>query len=444
MNKLDKQFRDLLQSIIDYGVEKKDRTGTGTKSIFGYTIRHNMSDGFPLLTTKKMFWKGIVTELVWFLRGDTNIKFLVDNDCHIWDGDAWKNYQNKASKEDFLKDGVLRYDDFINKIKTDDEFANKWGDLGPVYGKQWRRWTKKKMYLSTDGSYEKIFDEMNQTVIDQIAILINELKTNPDSRRLMVSAWNVGELDQMTLPPCHYGFQVYTRELSLEERLCIADKFNPLIREDCLTKTHHPDETEELKSQYRHEWLDSLGPNVVPQRRAISLMWNQRSVDTFLGLPFNIASYGLLLEIIAKAVNMVPDQLIGNLGDVHLYSNHIEQAKELLGRELRIDERVCMCYENPKLDLTRIQEGMSDDEFKLVCDEFNIPTRTREPFDLPTLNINTEFWPTEGGECGVGNIDATSVFNNFTNDHFCKCLLEDDIQLSNYQSHGTIKAPLSN
>jgi thymidylate synthase len=444
MNKLDKQFRDLLQSIIDYGVEKKDRTGTGTKSIFGYTIRHNMSDGFPLLTTKKMFWKGIVTELVWFLRGDTNIKFLVDNDCHIWDGDAWKNYQNKASKEDFLKDGVLRYDDFINKIKTDDEFANKWGDLGPVYGKQWRRWTKKKMYLSTDGSYEKIFDEMDQTVIDQIAILINELKTNPDSRRLMVSAWNVGELDQMTLPPCHYGFQVYTRELSLEERLSIADKFNPLIREDCLTKTHHPDETEELKSQYRHEWLDSLGPNVVPQRRAISLMWNQRSVDTFLGLPFNIASYGLLLEIIAKSVNMVPDQLIGNLGDVHLYSNHIEQAKELLGRELRIDERVCMCYENPKLDLTRIQEGMSDDEFKLVCDEFNIPTRTREPFDLPTLNINTEFWPTEGGECGVGNIDATSVFNNFTNDHFCKCLLEDDIQLSNYQSHGTIKAPLSN
>jgi hypothetical protein len=152
----------------------------------------------------------------------------------------------------------------------------------------------------------------------------------------------------------------------------------------------------------------------------------------------------LLLEIIAKAVNMVPDQLIGNLGDTHLYLNHIEQAKEQIGREIRIDERVCMCYENPKLDLTRIQEGMSDDEFKSVCDEFNIPTRTRVPFDLPTLNINTEFWPTEGGECGVGNIDATSVFNHFTNDHFCRCLLEDDIQLNNYQSHGTIKAPLSN
>jgi thymidylate synthase len=133
---------------------------------------------------------------------------------------------------------------------------------------------------------------------------------------------------KMVLPPCHYGFQVYTRELSLEERLCIADKFNPLIREDCLTKTHHPDETEELKLQYRHEWLDSLGPNVVPQRRAISLMFNMRSNDVPLGLPFNIASYGLLLEIIAKIVNMVPDELIGNFGDCHIYLNQIEGVKE--------------------------------------------------------------------------------------------------------------------
>ena len=141
---------------------------------------------------------------------------------------------------------------------------------------------------------------------------------------------------------------------------------------------------------------------------------------------------------------MVPDQLIGNLGDTHLYLNHIEQAKEQIGRELRIDERVCMCYENPKLDLTRIQEGMSDDEFESVCDEFNIPTRTREPFELPTLNINTEFWPYEGGECGVGPIDAMSVIKSFSDDNFCRCLLEEDIQLSNYQSHPTIKAPLSN
>jgi len=158
-------------------------------------------------------------------------------------------------------------------------------------------------------------------------------------------------------------------------------------------------------------------------------MWNQRSVDTFLGLPFNIASYGLLLEIIAKTVNMVPDQLIGNLGDTHLYLNHIEQAKEQIGRELRIDERVCMCYENPKLDLTRIQEGMSDDEFKSVCDEFNIPTRTRVPFELPTLKINSgnENWHLLDIDEIVQSLDTDITF-----------------KLENYQSHPTIKAPLSN
>jgi thymidylate synthase len=240
----------------------------------------------------------------------------------------------------------------------------------------------------------------------------------------MVNAWNVGELDQMTLPPCHYGFQVYTRELSESERFnWYGNKIG--------------------SHMYHDHMVQEMNQNNVPTR-AISLMWNQRSVDTGLGLPFNIASYGLLLEIIAKAVNMVPDELIGNLGDTHLYLNHIEQAKEQIGREIRIDERVCMCYENPKLDLTRIQEGMSDDEFKSVCDEFNIPTRTRVPFDLPTLNINTEFWPYEGGECGVGPIDAMSVIKSFSDDNFCRCLLEEDIQLSNYQSHGTIKAPLSN
>jgi len=137
MNKLDKQYQDLLQTILDYGVEKKDRTGTGTKSIFGYTIRHNMQDGFPVLTTKKMAWKTMVTELLWFLRGDTNIKFLVDNGCHIWDGDAYKNWVFKNSEPDQY---WLSQEEFINKIKTDDEFAKKWGELGPIYGKQWRKW----------------------------------------------------------------------------------------------------------------------------------------------------------------------------------------------------------------------------------------------------------------------------------------------------------------
>jgi thymidylate synthase len=304
MNKLDKQYQELLQVILDYGVEKKDRTGTGTKSIFGYTIRHNMKDGFPLLTTKKMAWKTLVTELLWFLRGDTNIKYLVDNGCHIWDGDAYKRYSIIAGMSTQVES--LTQEEFINKIKTDDEFAKKWGELGPIYGKQWRKW--EKWYIDENKRYLTFTKK-----IDQIANLINDLKTNPDSRRLMVSAWNVGELDEMVLPPCHYGFQVYTRELSLKERVDYGTKRNMWRLGQTINYLH----------------CDEMN---IPTR-AISLMWNQRSVDTFLGLPFNIASYGLLLEIIAKEVNMVPDELIGNLGDVHLYLNHIEQAKEQIDRE---------------------------------------------------------------------------------------------------------------
>jgi thymidylate synthase len=324
MNNIDKQYQDLLQSILDYGVEKKDRTGTGTKSIFGYTIRHNMKDGFPLLTTKKMPFKTMVTELLWFLRGDTNIKFLIDNNCHIWNGDAYQAYIKRYNKGEYVgktkllenskKNRTLTepftIEEFIDKIKTDDEFAKKWGELGSIYGKQWRSW--EKWYIDENRRYLTFTKK-----IDQITNLINDLKTNPDSRRLMVNAWNVGELDQMVLPPCHYGFQVYTRELSESER------FNWYGNK--------------IGSHMHHDHIEQeMNENNVP-KRAISLMWNQRSVDTFLGLPFNIASYGLLLTILAKEVNMVPDQLIGNLGDTHLYLNHIEQAKEqILNRTLLV------------------------------------------------------------------------------------------------------------
>ena len=299
MNNIDKSYQALLQDILDNGVEKKDRTGTGTISVFGRQIRHKMSEGYPLLTTKKMAFKTMVTELLWFLKGDTNIKYLVDNGCHIWDGDAYKNYVSKVDVELIAESfgTEVRHhtmEEFIERIKTDNKFAEEWGELGPIYGTQWREW--------------------NYTDIDQIANLINDLKTNPDSRRLMVSAWNVGELDQMVLPPCHYGFQVYTRELNLDERIDIYNGGRIPMNQS---------------SDYFHEHMDVYG---IP-RRAISLMWNQRSVDTFLGLPFNIASYGLLLEMIAKEVNMVPDELIGNLGDVHLYSNHVEQAKEQITRK---------------------------------------------------------------------------------------------------------------
>ena len=268
MNTLDKKYQNLLQDILDNGIQKSDRTGTGTLSVFGRQITHNMKQGFPALTTKKLAWKQVVSELLWFLTGQTNISFLHKHNNHIWDGDYEKSGRND-------------------------------GELGPIYGKQWRKW---------QGETGKI---------DQIDDLIKTLKTNPDSRRLMVSAWNVGELDKMVLPPCHYGFQVWTRELTYSERYKIWFNNN---------------------YETGMEYYEGNTPNFDDDyyeptpARAISLMWNQRSVDTFLGLPFNIASYGLLLHIIANEVNMVPDELIGNLGDVHLYLNHIEQAKEQIGR----------------------------------------------------------------------------------------------------------------
>jgi thymidylate synthase len=325
MNGIDKSYQSLLIDILGNGTIKTDRTGTGTTSVFGRQIRHKMSEGFPLLTTKKMAWKSIVTELLWFLRGDTNIKYLVDNGCHIWDGDAYKNYLKNSST---TLDGMhLSQDEFIYHIKNNKEWGKKWGELGPIYGKQWRNWKEGKYTtpLGLDGP--SIWEEG----IDQIQNLINELKTNPDSRRLMVNAWNVGELDQMVLPPCHYGFQVYTRELTLDERA--KQHQNPNIFYDIHGSFNIGDSIENSDMTIEdREWLHGKFDEGGIPKRAISLMWNQRSVDTFLGLPFNIASYALLLEMIADEVNMVPDELIGNLGDVHLYLNHIEQAKEQISR----------------------------------------------------------------------------------------------------------------
>jgi thymidylate synthase len=280
--------------------------------------------------------------------------------------------------------------------------------------------------LRTDKEFN---DEFGSKGVDQISDLIKQLKENPDSRRLLLSAWNPSDLDQMVLPPCHYGFQVYTRKLSMEERLELWYQQN-----QNKTGKRGMWEIDYVESYEGHKKLNLFN---IPTR-AISLMWNQRSVDTFLGLPFNIASYGLLLEIIAKAVNMVPDELIGNLGDTHLYLNHVEQAKEQIGRELTDEERAKLMDE--KLGVSeRILPYLT-----AVLGKHKIPKRTREPYPLPTLNINTEFWPTESGECGEVPLDAIAVFNGFSNDHFCKCLLEEDLQLANYQSHPTIKAPLSN
>ena len=353
MKHLDSKYQDILLDILHNGVEKEDRTGTGTLSVFGKQFRHNMADGFPLLTTKKMAWKVMVTELLWFLRGDTNIKYLVDNGCNIWNGDAYKAFKSTFSPMPGIQSSLPSQDEFINKIKTNNEFAQKWGDLGRIYGAQWREWI----------GFEQ-FDNHAETIyVDQIANLIRNIKENPDSRRLMVTAWNPSELHQVVLPPCHYGFQCYVSDLSPLEIIDQAKK-------DGLWKDTIPEGMTlgELQKDFK--------------TKKLSLMWNQRSVDTFLGLPFNIASYGLLLEILAKEVGMVPDQLIGNLGDVHLYSNHIDQAKEQINRD---------------------------------------------SYELSELIINDEFW----------NPDASFLSQI---DH----IKPDDFYIKNYQSHARIKAPLSN
>jgi len=308
MNNIEHDYLKLLHDILTNGVTKQDRTGTGTRSVFGRQIRHDMSLGFPLLTTKKMPFKTIVTELLWFLRGDTNIKFLVDNNCHIWDGDAYKNYLNEHLPEI----GTLTMEEFIVLIKQNEKPAfHELGELGPIYGKQWRSW-----------------EGLNSNT-DQIQNLINDLKINPDSRRLMVNAWNVGELNQMVLPPCHYGFQCYVRD-----------------------------------------------------GKYLSLMWNQRSVDTPLGLPFNIASYALLLEMLARETNMIADELVGNLGDCHIYLDQQDGVREQL---------------------------------------------TRSPMALGQLVVNDEFW----------NPDA-SLFDQIEH------IQPTDFRVENYESHPAIKFPLSN
>jgi thymidylate synthase len=288
----------------------------------------------------------------------------LDYDCHIWDGDAYKNYEiNFRDEPPYVPSkAIWSQSEFIQQIKTDNEFAKQWGDLGPIYGKQWRQWQGWMQYKRDDGS-----TGFGSLWYDQILQLVHSLKTNPDSRRLMVSAWNVAELDQMVLPPCHYGFQVYTRELSKFER----------SRWWGLPEGEH----------FLDEVLDKYN---IP-KRAISLMWNQRSVDTFLGLPFNIASYALLLEIIAKEVNMVPEDLIGNLGDVHLYKNHIEQAKEQI---------------------------------------------SREPYDLPTIQITERNWYQHEK---VKEHLGPKTFNDKILSYRPDCF-----ELIGYESHPKIKAPLSN
>lgn len=262
-----KQYLDLLRHIKEHGAIKGDRTGTGTQSVFGYQMRFDLSEGFPLMTTKKMFTRGIIEELIWFLDGNTNIQYLAEKDVHIWDAWPYKAYLQKKGESvpredsDAWRIGIA---EFIENVKKDDVFAGEYGELGPVYGFQWRSWP------TPDGRH-----------IDQITEVIEQIKKSPDSRRLMVSAWNVADISEMAksgLPPCHCLFQFYVAEGKLSCQLY------------------------------------------------------QRSCDTFLGVPFNIASYALLTMMVAQVCDLKVGDFVWTGGDVHLYSNHMEQVDLQLSR----------------------------------------------------------------------------------------------------------------
>lgn len=329
-----KQYLALMQDILDNGVVKKDRTGVGTLSVFGRQLRFDLKEGFPLVTTKKVHLKSIIHELLWFLNGDTNVKYLQENGVKIWN-----------------------------------EWSDEEGNLGPVYGKQWREWRDCKVVechdvrrtqqlmqrgykyignMKEDGTTYLVYEKAH----DQISKVIQQLREDPDSRRIVVSAWNVGDLDDMALNPCHNYFQFYTTEMTLLERLDWYEANEPEKFANAPLINHEDIDDEERL----HETLDREG---IP-RRKLSCVYMMRSNDYLLGAPFNVASYALLTHMIAQQLNMVPDELVYSGVDVHLYSNHLEQAKLQLTREP---------YPLPKLVIKRKPGSIFDykyEDFELI------------------------------------------------------------------------------
>ena len=302
-------YLDLVNRVLTEGKPKKNRTGIDTIGIFGAQARFDLADGFPLLTTKKVFFKGIVHELLWFISGSTNIKYLVDNGVHIWDDWAYQRYLKFISKFVVVGESdkpTLSQADFIHRIKTVDEFAKIWGDLGMgTYGGMWRAFPFYNDYETVASA------EGRETLdtVDQLKKVIEKLKTNPDDRRLIVSAWHPHWVDHCALPPCHCLFHFHTEELAWHERLEIAQKKDS--------------KNENMYYRYSDEDFDRAG---IPKRRLNCLLY-QRSCDLFLGVPFNIASYALLTHMVAHCVGMVPGEFIHTYGDLHLYINHVEQAR---------------------------------------------------------------------------------------------------------------------
>ncbi len=293
------QFKRLVSHVLENGVSKTDRTGTGTVSVFGYQTRFNMSIGFPLVTTKKTHMKSIVHELLWFLKGGTNIQPLVQNGVNIWNDWPYKKYVEfqKASIDGNTL--TLSQEEFVEAVKTDDDFAQQWGECGPIYGKQWVAW-----------------EATNGTTINQIQNAIDTLKKTPDSRRIIVTAWRPDQVSDMALPPCHAFFQFITEPLSDDQR------------SEIYVKRHGQDEAWKRYGHNPDFWNDTNMPKF-----RLSLQMYQRSCDLLLGVPFNIASYSLLLHMVAQCVNMEPHEFVHTFGDLHIYNNHLEAARELLTRK---------------------------------------------------------------------------------------------------------------
>jgi thymidylate synthase len=280
MNNHDQQYLDLVRYAMEHGDRKPNRTGIDTISVFGYQMRFNLRDGtIPLLTTKKMFTRGVIHEILWYLSGSDNIKYMTDNNVHIWD-----------------------------------EWAKEDGSLGPVYGVQWRRWrTFNLRTLNVGGQQVQIPGEWIVSEIDQIAALVHKLKTNPNDRRMIVSAWNVADLPDMGLPPCHYAFQCYAKPLTSVQRARIY-----------LDRTgYNPMDVVAAHGKFGTKELDEIFDQAIVPRYELSMILNQRSCDIALGVPFNIVQYSILLRMLAQVANMTPGEFVWNGGDVHIYENHL-------------------------------------------------------------------------------------------------------------------------
>lgn len=340
MNKVDLQHKELITKILNEGNSKSDRTGVGTKSIFGHQLKYNMKDGFPLLTLRKIHTKSVIHELLWFLGsydyhtwgqfGNTNIRYLLDNGVTFWSEWPYQHYMKSREYRPELPDFTL--DEFQSKIVLDDAFAKEFGSIGPGYGKQW---------LDFGGHIERKIKDDNSTStifyegVNQIDNIIETLKKDPDSRRMLLNSWKPDEIDDMLLPPCHYGFQIYTHKINSSERV-------------------------KLYTEWTVENNMDLKPIVDFPERKISMLLNIRSNDLGLGNPFNVAEYALLLHMFGQVVNMIPDELIINLGDVHIYNNHIEQMEKLLERS---------SYELPKLVLNKNIKNIYDFRYEDIIIE---------------------------------------------------------------------------